>query len=161
MLEEHVKEYVKDDADCMNVITLAESVETIQKELHKIKSIMSKQLKNTTDYISWSEDDWLSAINNFRYNCIVSLLQQFSTDILNDVDNKLFTDYDILTLKWFARKESYNEMMSYTSDPLWRLIIVNKLCMFMHICRKLNSTDRIVVNSSFESARITAYVNNN
>ena len=103
MLEEHVKEYVKDDADCMNVITLAESVEVIQKELHKIKSIMSKQLKNTTDYISWSEDDWLSVINNFRYNCIVSLLQQFSTDILNDVDNKLFTDYDILTLKWFAR----------------------------------------------------------
>ena len=86
MLEEHVKEYVKDDADCMNVITLAESVEVIQKELHKIKSIMSKQLKNTTDYISWSEDDWLSAINNFRYNCIVSLLQQFSTDILNDYD---------------------------------------------------------------------------
>ena len=87
MLEEHVKEYVKDDTDCMNVITLAESVEVIQKELHKIKSIMSKQLKNTTDYISWSEDDWLSAINNFRYNCIISLLQQFSTDILNDVDN--------------------------------------------------------------------------
>ena len=161
MLEEHVKEYVKDDADCMKVITLAESVEVIQKELHKIKSVMSKQLKDKTDYIGWSADDWLSAINNFRYTCIVSLLQQFSTDILNDVDNKLFTDYDILTLKWFARKESYNEMMSYTADPLWRLSIVNKLCMFMRICRKLNSTDCIIVNSSFDSARITAYANNN
>ena len=145
----------------MNVITLAESVEVIQKELHKIKSAMSKQLKDKTDYIGWSADDWLSAINTFRYTCIVSLLQQFSTDILNDVDNKLFTDYDILTLKWFARKESYNEMMSYTADPLWRLIIVNKLCMFMRICRKLNSTDCIIVNSSFDSARITAYANNN
>lgn len=156
-----LEKYVKDNVDCLDAITLAESVEVIQKELHKIKSILSKQLKNTTDYISWSEDDWLNAINNFRYNCIVSLLQQFSTDILNDVDNKLFTDYDILTLKWFARKESYNEMMSYTADPLWRLSIVNKLCMFMHICRKLDSADRIVVNSSFETARIKVYVNNN
>lgn len=156
-----LEKYVKDDVDCLDAITLAESVDVIQKELYKIKSVMSKQLKNNTDYISWSEDDWLSAINNFRYNCIVSLMQQFSTDMLNDVDNKLFTDYDILTLKWFARKESYNEMMSYTADPLWRLIIVNKLCMFMHICHKLDNADRIVVNSSFESARIKAYVNNN
>lgn len=156
-----LEKYVKDDVDCLDAITLAESVEVMQRELYKIKSILSKQLKNTTDYISWSEDDWLNDISNFRYNCIVSLLQQFSTDILNDVDNKLFTDYDILTLKWFARKESYNEMMSYTSDPLWRLIVVNKLCMFMHICRKLDSADRIVVNSSFESARIKVYVNNN
>ncbi len=156
-----LEEYIKDDVDCMNVAILTESVEVIQRELYKIKSVMSKQLKNNTDYISWSEDDWLNDISNFRYNCIVSLMRQFSTDMLNDVDNKLFTDYDILTLKWFARKESYNEMMSYTSDPLWRLIIVNKLCMFMHICRKLNSTDRIIVNSSFESARIKVYVNNN
>ena len=156
-----LEDYIKDDTDCINAITLADSVEVIQKELSKIKSILSKQLKNKTDYISWSEDDWLNDINNFRYNCIVSLVQQFSVDILNDVDSKLFTDYDILTLKWFARKESYNEMMSYTADPLWRLIIVNKLCMFMRICRKLDGADRIVVNSSFESARIKAYVNNN
>lgn len=156
-----LEDYVKDDTDCMNAITLAESAEVIQKELYKIKSILSKQLKNKTDYISWSADDWLNAINNFRYNCIVSLMQQFSTDMLNDVDNKLFTYYDILTLKWFARKESYNEMMSYTADPLWRLLIVTKLCMFMHICRKLDGADRIVVNSSFESTRIKAYVNNN
>lgn len=156
-----LEKYVKDDVDCLDAITFAESVDVIQKELYKIKSVMSKQLKNNTDYISWSEDDWLSAINNFRYNCIVSLMQQFSTDMLNDVDNKLFTDYDILTLKWFARKESYNEMMSYTADPLWRLLIVTKLCMFMHICRKLECADRIVVNSSFESTRIKAYVNNN
>lgn len=156
-----LEKYVKNDDECMSIPILTESVEAMQRELYKIKSILSKQLKNTTDYISWSEEDWLNDISNFRYNCIVSLLQQFSTDILNDVDNKLFTDYDILALKWFARKESYNEMMSYTSDPLWRLIIVNKLCMFMHICRKLDSADRMVVNSSFESARIKLHVNNN
>lgn len=156
-----LEKYVKDDVDCLDAITLAESVDVIQKKLYKIKSVMSKQLKNNTDYISWSEDDWLSAINNFRYNCIVSLMQQFSIDMLNDVDSKLFTDYDILTLKWFARKDSYNEMMSYTADSLWRLLIVTKLCMFMHICRKLDGADRIVVNSSFESTRIKAYVNNN